>query len=329
MKTLYAWLRLMRLSNLPTAWSNILMGYTLAMGDWDARVLLLLIISSCLYVGGMILNDVCDIATDRIERPDRVLPRGEIGLRQARFAAGGCLAAAVLISILVNLVDGKTGTAYFPHPTLPTTVFLILAIIAYNAGGKKNRVCGPVLMGMCRTLNVLLGMSLGGAYGPLNWYVAGCVGLFVAGITWFSREEHRDSSRRYLLAGGLAMLVAGVALACLPFSKWDLPYAGTPLRRAPGHRNPVYFGMLIFMMYPAFRRVLTALGEPSPLLVQRAVVACLLTLIMIDASLCYLFVPERPVYAMSVALLVVPAAVLGRFLRDLTRSGLTLLSLND
>ena len=67
-------------------------------------------------------------------------------------------------------------------------------------------------MGGCRTLNVLLGMSvLREDWRIEHWIVAAGVGVYIAGVTWFARDDARRSDRRQLTAAALVML-AGVAL---------------------------------------------------------------------------------------------------------------------
>src|SRR5947199_337043 len=54
-------LRLGRVSNLPTVWTNVLAGAVLAGGDWRSwRLGFVLLAMSLFYVGGMYLNDYFD-----------------------------------------------------------------------------------------------------------------------------------------------------------------------------------------------------------------------------------------------------------------------------
>ena len=70
-------LRLGRVSNLPTVWTNVLAATVLAGGAWqNARTALVLVAMSLFYVGGMYLNDYFDRAIDARERPDRPIPGG-------------------------------------------------------------------------------------------------------------------------------------------------------------------------------------------------------------------------------------------------------------
>ena len=325
MNKVLAWSRLMRLSNLPTAWSNILMGLVVSLGGPSPHVtltaiLILFVVSSCLYIGGMILNDVYDVEVDRVERPERVLPSGQISVRQARWVGYSLLVVGVLLSGLATLATRKANFVYLATPTCPTAFVLVIAILAYNRGGK-NKWYGPILMGSCRSLNVLLGTSLNNpapiffGFDIMHWYVALCVGCYVAGITWFSRQEHTLSSRGYLYGGAAAMLVATAALLYLPFSYAMLQSDLALNKWTSNSHRMVYCGMLGMLLLPSFRRVALAIFVPSPGNVQNAVIACLTTLIMIDASLCYLFAPEHPEFAIAAALLIVPVVFLGRFLR--------------
>lgn len=75
--TLTLALRLGRISNLPTVWTNVLVGVLLtgaALGD--ARLPLLMLALSLFYVGGMFLNDAFDREFDAQHRPDRPIPSG-------------------------------------------------------------------------------------------------------------------------------------------------------------------------------------------------------------------------------------------------------------
>ena len=72
-------LRLGRVSNLPTVWTNVLAGLVLAGGDWyEWRTFVTLVAMSLFYVGGMYLNDYFDRSIDARERPGRPLPAAHI-----------------------------------------------------------------------------------------------------------------------------------------------------------------------------------------------------------------------------------------------------------
>ena len=95
---------------------------------------------------------------------------------------------------------------------------LALAILAYNAGVKRTWF-GPVIIGACRGLNLLLGMTHAAALGgPIAWLAAVAYGIFVCGITLSSRSEAVGGARLSLIAGLSLQLTAILALAGVGFS---------------------------------------------------------------------------------------------------------------
>ena len=78
-RRLYGHLSLARVSNSPTVVTNVLAGAALA-GGQGAPAALLALAMVLFYTAGMYLNDLCDLARDRRERPERPLPSGLIPL---------------------------------------------------------------------------------------------------------------------------------------------------------------------------------------------------------------------------------------------------------
>ena len=76
-------LKLGRVSNLPTVWSNVLTGMALAgTATADGRLLILVASLSLFYVGGMFLNDAFDHDFDAKARPERPIPSGQASAAQ-------------------------------------------------------------------------------------------------------------------------------------------------------------------------------------------------------------------------------------------------------
>ncbi len=170
-------LQLCRIPNVFTAISNVLAGVVLARGAspmlCDVRVLAA---SALLYLSGMVLNDYFDREVDAVERPERPIPSGRVS---AGFALGLglslMLAALVLVAPLGHLVLGMAGA-------------LALAILAYDAWLKSTPM-GVVSMGLCRSLNVMLGFAV--VPWPASWIFVLPVGLglYTAVITYLARDE--------------------------------------------------------------------------------------------------------------------------------------------
>src|SRR3954454_561143 len=208
MTSLRPYLQLVRLPNLPTALADICLGALATQslpGRWLPFVLLLLA-SACLYSGGMVWNDFFDLEQDRRERPFRPLPSGDITPRQAGLCGTALLGAGVLFA----LVAGALLAA--PARSALLAAGLVGAILLYDSWLKRTWA-GPLGMGLCRFLNVLLGVSVAGTLAwPQGSHLALVVGLYIVGVTWFARTEARVSSQG-ALAGAAAVMFLPLALA--------------------------------------------------------------------------------------------------------------------
>jgi 4-hydroxybenzoate polyprenyltransferase len=313
--SLLPYLRLMRLPNVFTAFSNITMGFLFTHtvdglpNDWPVLVLLLLS-SGCLYLAGMVLNDLFDVEIDRQERPFRPLPSGQVSLPFAQQLGVGLLLLGVLCGVMAGFVPVN------PQAPRPLSGIIVVAlasvILLYNGGLKKNWL-GPLAMGGCRFLNVLLGMSVPAipplhavhfGFAPEHWLVAGGVGVYVLGITCFARGEAGVSKQGPLLLGLIGMLGGVAMLACLP---WFYPVQATLVRAQP------QLGALLFALlgFSIVRRAMIALTDPQPAHVQATVKHALLSIIIFDAAVTVLV--AGPSAGLIVAALVVPAIFLGRW----------------
>src|SRR5271167_312836 len=110
------------------------------------------------------------------------------------MCGGGLVTAGVAFAMLAGLVVG----AFFT--TTPLALLLTGAIFLYD-GWLKRTMAGPIGMGACRFLNVMLGVSPAAALLPYRGvYLAFIVGLYIVGVTWLARTEARMSSRAALMA---------------------------------------------------------------------------------------------------------------------------------
>lgn len=167
-------LRLGRVSNLPTVFSNLLAGMALA-GSVELPALMLLIVAvSLIYVAGMFLNDAFDRAHDSLVRPDRPIPSGQVSATRV-FVAGYVLMAAGLALL-----------AIFGWRVLGVAVALCGFVLWYDIHHKGNPL-SPILMGICRALVYVLAALVGGA----AILVAPMLALFyVAGLTYAAKKEN-------------------------------------------------------------------------------------------------------------------------------------------
>ena len=291
-------LQLVRLPNLFTAAADSLAGYLLVRGSLEEprRWLPLAGASVAIYAGGIALNDAFDVEVDRRERPARPLPSGKLSLNFA-MAFG---AAAMLGGLgLVSLVSRESGIV---------AILLICAVILYDAGVKRTPL-GPAIMGSCRGLNLLLGLSVAPDFGgPWAWLAAGSVAVFVAGLTVISRTEV-EAGRAWGV--GVGSMVQGVGLLGLfAVALHSGAFPGTA-----GSRPIVPVeGLLVLAMVGLV--VASASGravvDPRPETKQRAVKTAVLSLVWIDVGL--VAAVRGPGPALAVASLWVPAFLLGKWL---------------
>lgn len=259
---LNALLRLTRPANLVTAIADVMAGmaiagYFLIPFAAAAPVGWLSLSTVGLYGGGVVFNDVFDAELDAIERPERPIPSGVVSKNTATLLGLSLLAVGIGAGFMVNPTAGLLAIA------------ISIASLVYDRFGKHNSLLGPLNMGLCRGLNLLLGVSIIPEQ-VLPWWWAGLVPIaYIAAITMISRGEvHGGSPTILRLASLLYALVIGSIMA---IAQW---------RRQLGTAFPflLIFGYFIFP--PLWRAVREPIGRHIGLAVKAGV----LSLIVMDAA---------------------------------------------
>ena len=182
-------LRLARISNLPTVWSNVLVGVALAGGAWnDPRLPLVLLSLSLFYTGGMLLNDAFDREFDALERPERPIPAGEASATEVFAFGSGMLGAGLAL-----LLPGQGGGTASPWGAAGSGLALAATILLYNVHHKANPL-SPLLMGICRMLVYLTAaLAVASSALPATLYISALVLLcYLVGLTYAAKQEHLD-----------------------------------------------------------------------------------------------------------------------------------------
>ena len=213
------WLRLFRVVNLPTVPGDVFAGAAYWIwvlgraGRHDVSLgvrcaLAAGFASVFMYMFGLADNDIVGVTHDR----GRPIPDGEISLGAVRIARGLCLFAVLVAGAAANL----------PPSWWIVALVLALYCVAYNRTKK------PVLMGLCRALNVVCGMAavqqasaapsacvlpswLSEIALPLVWFA------FIAAVTKYSEGEESDPVRKRrvgVLIGAVVYLQLAVLAAC-------------------------------------------------------------------------------------------------------------------
>ena len=311
MSTLRTYAQLCRLPAVFTAIADIVMGYFVRQTSaeiYEPWRLVALIVSSCgLYLAGMVLNDIFDREIDARERPNRPIPSGRVPLPKAVTFA--------FILIAVGLVASQVAG----FKSVLVALILLANVFLYD-GWAKHTPIGPVVMGGCRFLNVLLGASVNSfdftdVFQSSVMIPAAGMWIYVAGVTWFAKKEAEQSARGGLVFGlavvnlGLVVLAAWMAPPMLPV--WErvgfwLRFPGDPTRS---------LAMLGIIAVVVNRRALAAFSDPRPAMVQSAVRIMLLSIITIDATLTYAALGDSGVpVAVGVVSLLIPSFLLGRWM---------------
>ncbi len=271
----FAYLRLLRPANLVTAAADVLTA-AVVVHLHDARLAFLVGSSVLLYAGGVVLNDFCDRGLDLLERPERPIPSGAVPAPAAGFLGAVLLLSGILLAFRASLLCGILAAV------LAGTVLL------YDAVAKPTPA-GPVVMGCCRALNLLLGLSVAPALLPHTWFLVFLPFAYILGITTLSRGEvHGGTVATSAFTGALfTAVLLGLGwlgfdsghggAAMLPFALLLLARVGPPLWRA--YRTP----------------------QAAP--IRGAVHAGIVSLIVLDAALAASFgglVPGAAILSLSV-----------------------------
>ena len=258
--------RLARPANLPTAAADILAGITISLfflnieasaffmeRSWN--VLLLVFSSVFLYAGGVVFNDVFDAELDAVERPERAIPSGLISVPQAVVWGVLLMAVGLFVAYATSVPSGNLA------------LVLVVAILVYDGAAKKHSFFGPLVMGICRGLNLLLGMSI---LSQINsWWVALVPVLYIFAITLISRGEVHGNNKKHILISGVLYAIVIISITSAIFMFSENLYISLPF--------------IILFSFLVFRPLLRAYKENSPANIKKAVMAGVLSLVVMDA----------------------------------------------
>ena len=263
---LFSVLQLMRPANIITAIADIFAGIAIAgflfPEMWNQQLLvqiLLLVISTAgLYSGGIVYNDVFDFESDKINRPERVIPSGRVNLKQARILGALLFLIGILAAFLVSELSGIIAIAV-----------MCLALL-YDKFAKHNKLLGPINMGLCRGGNLILGMSINAALDPKYWIIGVIPVIFISAITLTAQKETKGKNKAAIALAMLLDMFIVISFVLMSFyvelSLW----------------NTALFLMLWYGMntYAKAKAVI----NNNPLFIQKAVKMGILSLIPLNAS---------------------------------------------
>jgi 4-hydroxybenzoate polyprenyltransferase len=259
---LRGYLELLRPPNLVTAIADVLAGYAVAGRAHPAGLPWLMAASVCLYAGGVVLNDFFDRRTDAIERPERPIPSGRVTAGRAATLGAVLLVAGILAASRASRTSGAVAAA------------IASFVLLYDARAKRHPIVGPLCMGLCRGLNLLLGVSVNSAALVTLWPIGLLSMVYIAAVTAVSRGEVHGGRQGIAT---FALISLGLVLAGLTITA--LRSAIRPLGQIA---SLVLVAVLAGRVLPAYWRVQR---NPQPLAIRHAVKTGVLSLVLLDSAI--------------------------------------------
>lgn len=259
-------LQLIRPANIITAISDIIAGIAIAgfliPELWNQQlviqIILLIIATIGLYGGGIVFNDVFDIKEDRLSRPERVIPRGSISLKQAKMFGISLFTIGIISATLVSEFSGLIAAT------------IVLLSLFYDKYSKHHKFLGPLNMGLCRGNNLILGMSIN-AYLQPEYFIIGLIPvIFIAAITLTAQKETKGKNKLAILTAMFLDLSIVISFVLMAY------YFNLNIK------NTAIF-LLVWYVINAVAKAKAILNN-NPLLIQKAVKMGVLSLIPLNAS---------------------------------------------
>jgi len=162
--------RIVRPGNVLLTALSVFVGGVCAYAPWGAPLLVACASAALIAAGGYAINDVFDVEIDRVNRPDRPLPKGDLTAPMAAAWAALLVAAGVALSFVLA------------WPARAIACAAAASLVAYAARLKRVAIVGHVTVASTSAL----AFPYGGLCGP-EWYMA----LVPAALAWafhFGRE---------------------------------------------------------------------------------------------------------------------------------------------
>lgn len=252
----------MRPANIVTSVADVLAGIAISGYFLEAEqeilpVILLCLSSIGLYGGGIVFNDIFDTELDKIERPERAIPSGAVSTGEATALGIILLGTGVLSAFAFSLRSG-------------IIAFLILVFaLVYNKFSKHYAFLGPLNMGVCRGMNLLLGVSIV-SISLQSLYFLGLIPLiYIFSITMISQGEVHGSSKKKLYAGAFLYEIVIGAILYAAFLQQNIFYSAL---------------FVVLFAWMIFKPLFAAIKDPIGKNIGKAVKAGVISLILMDAA---------------------------------------------
>lgn len=154
---LYALIEITRPINCAITLLSVTLGGWLGAQTLSDPLLLAALSSGLITAGGNVLNDLCGIKEDRINKPHRPLPAGRLS------------SATALIFTCLLLLCGLTLGFFLPYPAPFIALLAVISLVVYNLWFKRIPLLGNVLVSALGGLAFLYGGFSAQAPNPARW----------------------------------------------------------------------------------------------------------------------------------------------------------------
>ncbi|BBD73995.1 hypothetical protein HS1genome_2384 [Sulfodiicoccus acidiphilus] len=137
----------MRIQNVIGAAVGDLMGYVVFTSwriEWKT-LLISMVVVALVAGGGYVINDIRDVEIDKVNKPERPLPSGEVSLREAK--------AITLISFL----GGASLSALLGPVPFTIALLTIFLLVSYALWLKKQGPVGNLVVALTTALSIFFG----------------------------------------------------------------------------------------------------------------------------------------------------------------------------
>ncbi|MGB9175528.1 MAG: geranylgeranylglycerol-phosphate geranylgeranyltransferase [Methanoregula sp.] len=144
------YIRITRPVNAVAAGLAAVVAYLIATGTFIPAILLLFVVVSLITAAGNVINDYFDVEIDRVNRPDRPIPSGQVSLPAARAYAVLLFLAGILVCLFTNEL------------CIAIAIFNSLLLIGYAAWLKRTLLIGNIAVSYLAASMFLFGGAFGG-----------------------------------------------------------------------------------------------------------------------------------------------------------------------
>jgi geranylgeranylglycerol-phosphate geranylgeranyltransferase len=236
MNTLLPYLKIARINNVLMTGAGVALGFWLGRSTLPIPGLFLLIIAGIFAASfGNVINDIHDIATDRISHNTRPLPRNELSVNNAWIFSTYLVIVAIESSVFVSMTQ------------LAATIIPLLLLTIYTFFLKKTPLAGNIVISLLVGYALLYGALSAPAFDRL--LIPACLAFLLN----FAREIIKDvqdepgdraagiATTAALPSGVIRTTVFAASGACLLllFVPWALHHFGR-----------VYAGVCLLLVLP-------------------------------------------------------------------------------